>query len=134
MLPQNQTLTQSGRTRTTNVTILIGWLLAVPRSARAMLRPTEELCQTHKKRIMGSHGTVLRGWFVAAPAPRATLVFCHGHAGSKAPDLQYVPWLRERGYNVLLFDFRAHGESERNSGALTQPPTAVPIESARKST
>jgi fermentation-respiration switch protein FrsA (DUF1100 family) len=63
-------------------------------------------------------GTVLRGWFVAAPAPRATLVFCHGHAGSKAPDLQYVPWLRERGYNVLLFDFRAHGESDGKATSL----------------
>lgn len=63
-------------------------------------------------------GIVLRGWFVAAPAPRATLVFCHGHAGSKAPDLQYVPWLRERGYNVLLFDFRAHGESDGKATSL----------------
>ena len=57
-------------------------------------------------------GLTLRGWWIQAGTPRATLVFCHGHGGSKAPDLQYVPWLRDHGYNVLLFDFRAHGESE----------------------
>jgi pimeloyl-ACP methyl ester carboxylesterase len=57
-------------------------------------------------------GIALRGWWVQAGQPHRTLVFCHGHAGSKAPDLQYVPWLRDHGYSVLLFDFRAHGESE----------------------
>lgn len=53
----------------------------------------------------------LKGWWIPAIVPRATLVFCHGYAGSKAPDLKYVPALREHGYSVLLFDFRAHGES-----------------------
>ncbi len=56
-------------------------------------------------------GITLQGWWIPTNAARATLVFCHGYAGSKAPDLKYVPTLREHGYNVLLFDFRAHGES-----------------------
>jgi len=46
------------------------------------------------------------------------VIFCHGYAGSKAPDLQYVPWFRERGYSVLLFDFRAHGESSGDKSSL----------------
>jgi fermentation-respiration switch protein FrsA (DUF1100 family) len=62
--------------------------------------------------------TILRGWFIQSPAPRATIIFCHGHGGSKAPDLKYVPWLREQGYNVLLFDFRAHGESDGDLTSL----------------
>lgn len=63
-------------------------------------------------------GITLRGWFVQAPTPRGTIIFCHGYAGSKAPDLQYVPHFRARGYNVLLFDFRAHGESDGNRSSL----------------
>lgn len=60
----------------------------------------------------------LRGWFVRAPNPRGTVIFCHGYAGSKAPDLQYVPHFHARGYNVLLFDFRAHGESDGDKSSL----------------
>jgi fermentation-respiration switch protein FrsA (DUF1100 family) len=63
-------------------------------------------------------GTTLRGWFVPAVHPRATVVFCHGRAGSKAPDLIYVPQFRQHGFNVLLFDFRAHGESDGHKSSL----------------
>jgi len=57
-------------------------------------------------------GLTLRGWFILAPEARGTVVFCHGHAGSMDPDVRYVPALHERGYNVLMFDFRGHGRSE----------------------
>jgi pimeloyl-ACP methyl ester carboxylesterase len=71
-------------------------------------------------------GLTLHGWFIAAPGVAAitlededwssggkgTIVLCHGRFGSKDPDLKYVPWLREAGYNCLLFDFRGHGRSE----------------------
>ena len=63
-------------------------------------------------------GTMLRGWFVPAIQPRGTVIFCHGRAGSKAPDLIYVPQLRQHGFNVLLFDFRAHGESDGAQSSL----------------
>jgi dipeptidyl aminopeptidase/acylaminoacyl peptidase len=57
-------------------------------------------------------GLTLRGWFIPAPEARGTVVFCHGHAGSMDPDLKYAPVFHERGYNVLMFDFRGHGRSE----------------------
>ena len=57
-------------------------------------------------------GLTLRGWFIPAALSRGTVIFCHGHAGSMDPDLKYVPAFRDRGYNVLLFDFRAHGRSD----------------------
>lgn len=63
-------------------------------------------------------GTILRRWFVPAEQPRATVVFCHGRAGSKAPDLIYVPQFRRHRFNVLLFDFRAHGESDGHRSSL----------------
>lgn len=58
-------------------------------------------------------GLRLGGWFVPGAKPvRGTVIFCHGHAGSLDPDLQYVPAFHRRGFDVLQFDFRAHGRSE----------------------
>jgi len=57
-------------------------------------------------------GLTLRGWFIPASEARGTVVFCHGHAGSMDPDVQYTPAFHQRGYNVLMFDFRGHGRSE----------------------
>lgn len=57
-------------------------------------------------------GVGLRGWFIPAHPSRATIIFCHGHGGSMDPDLIYVPWFHEAGFDVLMFDFRAHGRSE----------------------
>jgi fermentation-respiration switch protein FrsA (DUF1100 family) len=57
-------------------------------------------------------GLTLRGWFIPATSPRGTVIFCHGHAGSMDPDLKYAPAFHDRGYNVLMCDFRAHGRSD----------------------
>jgi pimeloyl-ACP methyl ester carboxylesterase len=71
-------------------------------------------------------GLTLHGWFIPAPGvttfsvedqdwasgSKGTIVLCHGRFGSKDPDLKYVPWLREAGYDCFLFDFRGHGRSE----------------------
>jgi len=57
-------------------------------------------------------GLILKGWFIPAPQPKGTVIFCHGHQGSMDPDLRYVPAFHQRGYNVLMFDFRGHGRSQ----------------------
>jgi pimeloyl-ACP methyl ester carboxylesterase len=71
-------------------------------------------------------GLTLHGWFIPAPGgepfsakdedwtgnSKRTIVLAHGRFGSKDPDLKYVPWLRDAGYNCFLFDFRGHGRSE----------------------
>jgi fermentation-respiration switch protein FrsA (DUF1100 family) len=57
-------------------------------------------------------GLTLHGWFIPANSAKSTIIFCHGHAGSMDPDVAYAPWFHEVGFNVLMFDFRAHGRSE----------------------
>jgi uncharacterized protein len=54
----------------------------------------------------------LRGWWIPANNSKRTLVFLHGYSGSMDPDLKYAPALHQAGYNILMFDFRAHGRSE----------------------
>lgn len=40
-----------------------------------------------------------------------TVILCHGHRVTLRNMNDLVSFLRKSGYNVLLFDFRAHGES-----------------------
>lgn len=58
-------------------------------------------------------GKILRGDFWAQPHAAPTVVLCHGYRFSRdllrpVAALEYL-----HGFNVLLFDFRGHGESQR---------------------
>src|SRR5438874_2791992 len=72
-------------------------------------------------------GVPLAGWWIdAAKLPRGidvdlaedwgkrTVVLCHGIGSAKERELDLAKYLVERGYNVLVFDFRGHGESGGN--------------------
>ena len=61
-------------------------------------------------------GIPLRGWWLPSPGSTRTIVFLHGYAGSCNPDLKYAPDFHLHGFNLLLFDFRAHG---RSGGKIT---------------
>ncbi|GCE03047.1 alpha/beta hydrolase [Dictyobacter aurantiacus] len=57
-------------------------------------------------------GTLLCGDFWAQPQPAPTVILCHGYRISRS-HLRSVAQLEyARGYNVLFFDFRGHGDSE----------------------
>src|SRR5712692_8937833 len=57
-------------------------------------------------------GKLLCGDFWAQPHPAPTAVICHGYRVSRTY-LRPVAALHYKfGYNVLLFDFRGHGESD----------------------
>jgi fermentation-respiration switch protein FrsA (DUF1100 family) len=54
------------------------------------------------------------GWFFASgrPEPAPTVVLCHGIWTGRRECLPLALRFREAGYNVLAFDFRAHGLSD----------------------
>jgi alpha-beta hydrolase superfamily lysophospholipase len=59
-------------------------------------------------------GLHLAAWYVPATKPNApSMLLCHGLYDSKWTMLRLVPWLHKAGYNVLLFDFRGHGGSDK---------------------
>lgn len=60
-------------------------------------------------------GLALRGWWIPSPGSDRVVVIMHGHGGSMDWDVHRAPALHAAGFNVLLFDFRAHGRSEGNT-------------------
>jgi uncharacterized protein len=62
-------------------------------------------------------GTLLTGWFIPAvgyPNPKnakGTVVHFHGNAQNMTAHWRFVEWLPQRGFNVLVFDYRGYGAS-----------------------
>ena len=57
-------------------------------------------------------GIELGGWWIPAEAPRGTVILAAGQNGSLDKDLPQAAPLHAAGFNVLMFDWRAHGRSE----------------------
>lgn len=64
-------------------------------------------------RFPTSDGLMLDGWFVPEePASDRTIIVCHGAGANKGNFVWFLGPLARRGYNVMFFDFRAHGGSD----------------------
>lgn len=57
-------------------------------------------------------GTRLYGWWMSADRPAPTVVVLHGVKKNRTDVLRAALVLRRAGLNVLMFDGRAHGDSE----------------------
>jgi dipeptidyl aminopeptidase/acylaminoacyl peptidase len=57
-------------------------------------------------------GTRLYGWWLEAGEDSATVVLLHGVSKNRTDVLRAALVLRRAGFNVLVFDGRAHGKSE----------------------
>ena len=57
-------------------------------------------------------GLTLRGGYIPAENSVKTIIVCSGANGSLDADLHVAPWLHAAGFNVLLFNWRAHGNSD----------------------
>jgi pimeloyl-ACP methyl ester carboxylesterase len=70
-------------------------------------------------RMTTEDGVLLRGWYLtAASRSDRTIVLAHDWGSERSRLLEpYAGFLRAR-YNVLAFDFRGHGQSERSETTL----------------
>jgi len=75
--------------------------------------PTEVGLPFEHFTITTKDSLLLRGWYIASDTPpKGTILYLHGIGDNKALGLPLAKLLCENGYNVAMFDLRAHGESE----------------------
>jgi len=60
----------------------------------------------------------LEAWYITANNPKGTVCMFHGHGGTKSGVFEESIVFRKLGYNTLLLDFRAHGNSEGNTSTI----------------
>jgi alpha-beta hydrolase superfamily lysophospholipase len=65
----------------------------------------------------------LEAWYIPADSAIGTVCLFHGHGGTKSGVFKESEALREMGYNSLLLDFRAHGNSEGNTCTIGNDET-----------
>ncbi len=56
----------------------------------------------------------LRGWYISESQKSPTIIFVHGISSNRSGDqaVELAAKLTERGFSALLFDLRAHGDSD----------------------
>ena len=97
------------------------WIAALNLGANSLLRrrrpdpsdpPSNYGIEFEEVHFPSRDGLNLVGWWIPHDNALGTIIMCHGQNGSMDGDTRQMPPLREAGFNVLMFDFRAHGRSE----------------------
>lgn len=57
----------------------------------------------------------LETWYIPVDSAAGTVLLFHGHGGNKSGVIKEAESFNKMGYNTLLVDFRAHGNSEGNT-------------------
>ncbi len=64
-------------------------------------------------------GIKLQGWYVKTTNPaKGTVLLFHGHGSKKTSVTDEASGFRQLGYNTLMIDFRAHGNSGGNTTTI----------------
>ena len=95
------------------LTSLLGFYTAVrPPKILSAITPQELGFDYEDVSFTTEDGVLLRGWFIPSPQPAAkTIILLHGYPADKGNILPSLSFLHDQ-YNLLLFDFRYHGQSE----------------------
>lgn len=113
------------------VSVYVGWNLSHA-EPRPVDRTPAELGLTYETvEFAATDGVLIRGWFLpgasgedaganadsrSATAGSRTIIFSHGFRGNRlepgVPALELARSLVNDGFNVLMFDFRNHGQSD----------------------
>jgi dipeptidyl aminopeptidase/acylaminoacyl peptidase len=83
--------------------------------------PSDYHAAYEKVSFTTADGILLKGWVVKPEQLREktpAIIICHGVGANKSDFTELAASLSKRGYAVLLFDFRAHGESEGSRTSL----------------
>jgi uncharacterized protein len=78
----------------------------------------EEVYQTLKKEpfsVLSPFGYILKGTVIEQYATNKFMILCHGVTVHSINSIKYMNIFLDRGWNVILYDHRRHGQSEGNT-------------------
>src|SRR3954463_9609357 len=96
--------------------VAVSWL-----TAERLTRPTKHALRIDPRRVSPdaqpwsartADGLTLRGWYLPTSVQRRLIVLVHGMWSSWLEMAALGRDLHHRGYDVLLFDLRGHGQSD----------------------
>ncbi|MDF0726122.1 alpha/beta hydrolase [Cytobacillus sp. S13-E01] len=61
--------------------------------------------------IPSPYGYSITGWLMKGTSEKKFMIICHGVTMNKVNSLKYMKIFRKRGWNVVLYDHRRHGET-----------------------
>jgi uncharacterized protein len=93
------------------VSVFFAYKLTGPRQRAVGPAPADFPFPVHDASWVTGDGQTIKGWFVPASDSDRAIVLLHGFAGDRRQMLSRARLFREAGYNVLLYDARACGES-----------------------
>ena len=88
-----------------------------PRVADSV-HPTDLLLRSDEVHFQSTDGVSLTGWLVHGDRDAPAIILCHDLGQSKGAFLDSIVGLQRAGYNLLLMDFRGHGESGGKGSTL----------------
>lgn len=103
----------------------VGWVLTHPERL-PVTKPALTGAQEYREIAFPSRkaDVTLQGWYFQSGNSDKTIIFAHGYRKNRlqddVPALKLALELRENGYNILMFDFRACGESGGNLTTIGQ--------------
>ncbi len=82
------------------------------RKRTSILHPSDLGMPCEDLLLRSPEGIDLRCWLIRVPSPaRGTVLYLHGVSESRIAGLRMAKRLYDRGFNLILYDSRRHGES-----------------------
>jgi len=83
--------------------------------------PSDHGCPYERASFVTEDGLTLQGWLIGPDTQgkdMPAIIICHGLGANKSDFTDLAAQLARRGYRVLIFDFRAHGDSGGSRSSL----------------
>ncbi|PIP16225.1 MAG: hypothetical protein COX46_03540 [bacterium (Candidatus Ratteibacteria) CG23_combo_of_CG06-09_8_20_14_all_48_7] len=93
-----------------SLAVIYGWRGIMPARLPLLLNPKDLGFPYENITFSAPGGPILKGWLILSPKGNGTIVCLHGYPSNRSDILPAVSFLYPE-YNLLLFDFRAMGES-----------------------